>query len=223
MRLLIEEYKVRKDKFRNPKITKKQLWNEIVQKFHEKGYKTVTRDQLNLKMRNLKKTYLMIKYNNNKKKTTGRGRVSWEYFEDFEDIFREDKTVNFTETVSSLRSEPSCSLIASGTSHDIPDVQPSTSTSQPNTDVLDTVDSNVSIISLETTPHVYQSTPKKNMKKSTTGQAVRGRHLFAFRKKQLEIEERRVEEIIKLTKAIERSNEIQEERNIILRQLVNKE
>ena len=51
-------------------------------------------------MWNMKKTYRTIKDNNNKT-TTGRGRVNWKYFNAFENIFTEDKTINFVPTISS--------------------------------------------------------------------------------------------------------------------------
>lgn len=52
-------------------------------------------------MRNLKHTYKNIK-DNNKKTSTGRGRINWEWFDIMEDIFREDKTINIGATISSM-------------------------------------------------------------------------------------------------------------------------
>ncbi|KAK4882448.1 hypothetical protein RN001_005767 [Aquatica leii] len=54
-------------------------------------------------MRYLKKRYRTIKDNNRKK--TDRARITWEYFEAMDNIFAEDKTINFGETLSSR--EPS--------------------------------------------------------------------------------------------------------------------
>lgn len=52
-------------------------------------------------MRNMKKTYRTIK-DNNKKTSTGKGRISWEYFDVFEEIFEDDRTVNIGSSLSSL-------------------------------------------------------------------------------------------------------------------------
>ncbi|XP_076666302.1 uncharacterized protein LOC143367918, partial [Andrena cerasifolii] len=98
-RLLLQCYRERLLSFRNPTIKKKGLWTEIVDIFQKYG-NTVTVDILDRKMRNMKKTYRTIKGNNNKT-TTGRGRVKWEYFNAFENIFTKDKTINFGPTISS--------------------------------------------------------------------------------------------------------------------------
>lgn len=66
----------------------------------EQGY-NVNEDILDRKMRNMKKSYRTIK-DNNKKSSTGRGRVHWEYYDTFEDIFRNDATINHGPTLSSI-------------------------------------------------------------------------------------------------------------------------
>lgn len=66
------------------------------------GYTDLNEDLLDRKMRNMKKSYKNIK-DNNKKTSTGRGRVSWEYFETFEDIFANDMTINCSSTLSSMQ------------------------------------------------------------------------------------------------------------------------
>lgn len=50
-------------------------------------------ETLDRKMRNMKRSYKTIK-ENNKKSSTGRGRVSWEYYDTLEDIFINDRTIN---------------------------------------------------------------------------------------------------------------------------------
>jgi len=52
-------------------------------------------------MRNLKHTYKTIK-DNNKKTSTGRGRIGWEWYNDMENIFREDRTINIGPTLASM-------------------------------------------------------------------------------------------------------------------------
>ena len=52
-------------------------------------------------MRNLKQSYKNIK-DNNKKTSTGRGRITWDWYETMEDIFKEDRTINVGATLSSM-------------------------------------------------------------------------------------------------------------------------
>lgn len=99
-KLLLERYAEKKNDFRNPKIKKRTLWEEIKQDFASKGY-NVTIDMLDRKMRNMKHTLKVIK-DNNKKSTTGRGRIQWEWFEAMDNIFLEDHTINIGHTLSSL-------------------------------------------------------------------------------------------------------------------------
>lgn len=103
-KLLLDKYNERKLQFRDPKIKKKHLWVEIVQEFKAKNHH-VNEDILDRKMRNLKKSYRNI-VDNNKKTTTGRGRITWEWYEIMEDIFREDRTINIGPTLSSMTVAP---------------------------------------------------------------------------------------------------------------------
>lgn len=52
----------------------------------------------------MKKSYKNIK-DNNKKSNADRGRVSWEYFDTFEDIFANDVTINCASTLSSMQKD----------------------------------------------------------------------------------------------------------------------
>ncbi|EFN86471.1 hypothetical protein EAI_04618, partial [Harpegnathos saltator] len=89
-KLFLESYKERKEQFRNPKIKKKLLWLGIAQVLKVNGYTDENMvDILDKKMRNMKRSYKIIK-ENNKKSTTGRGRISWEYYDIFEDLFAKD-------------------------------------------------------------------------------------------------------------------------------------
>ncbi|CAL1689768.1 unnamed protein product [Lasius platythorax] len=80
---------------------KRSLWTEILNEMHKGGYKHLAEDALDRKLRNLKKTFRTIK-DNNRKSSTGRGRISWEYYDTFEDIFSDDRTINFGPTISSM-------------------------------------------------------------------------------------------------------------------------
>ncbi|KAK4878549.1 hypothetical protein RN001_011055 [Aquatica leii] len=175
--LLISKYKSLKDDFRDPKIKKKGLWAKIKEHFLKEGYE-VTEELLDRKFRNLKKTYTGIKDATNK---TGRGRISWEHFDSFEDLFREDKCVNVPRTISSI-----------------------------------TPLSNASEGTLQTSEGQAESTLTKSPS------AHKMSTLFRQRKKQLELEEKRVTEITLLRKAIETSNNIQKERNELLKLLLEK-
>jgi len=93
-------FQERKEKFRDPKVKKKSLWTEIANEFRKHNYACVTEDILDRKMRNMKKTYRTIKDN---QKLSGRGRITWEYFETFENIFFDDKTMNIGPTLSSMQ------------------------------------------------------------------------------------------------------------------------
>jgi len=57
------------------------------------GY-TIETDAIDKKFRNMKSRYLIIKDNNDKKKTTGTDRISWPYFDIMSEIFFDDRTVN---------------------------------------------------------------------------------------------------------------------------------
>ncbi|KAJ8946923.1 hypothetical protein NQ314_008722 [Rhamnusium bicolor] len=100
--LLIQLYKERLLRFRDPKQMKRSLWGEIVKKFEEHGYKGLNEDIVDRKFRNMKKTFRTI---TEKKISTGQGRVAWEYFDDFVEIFEEDRTLNFGHFFSTM--EPS--------------------------------------------------------------------------------------------------------------------
>ena len=52
-------------------------------------------------MRNLKKSYRNL-VDNNKKTSTGRGRINWEWYNNMEEIFKEDRTVHIGPTLSSM-------------------------------------------------------------------------------------------------------------------------
>lgn len=62
------------------------------------GY-NVSTENLDRKFRNLKKTFKTIK---DKSKKSGEGRITWEYFEEMNNIMSSDVTFNLPETISSL-------------------------------------------------------------------------------------------------------------------------
>lgn len=153
------------------------------------GY-NVNADTLDRKIRNMKNTYRTI-LDNNKKKSTGRNRISWEYFNIFEEIFQEDKPVSNTPTISSI--------VISGNEDDEPaPVEVNNSEPEGN-------DGGLTDKSRSSTPSLKQ---------------VKAKHLDTFRKRQLEVEESKLAEMKKLRETIEESNQIQKEKVALLRELV---
>jgi len=154
----LEEYDKRKDKFRNPSIKKKKLlWNEIKHEFSKHNY-TLTNEILDKKFRNLKKTYLKI-HDNNKKTSTGKGTIKWEYYNAFSNIFYNDKTISTNHALSSMTV---MTENAETINPEVLDLPPIDLTNHLNT--YDTsIDEDNSVPSTSTS----QSTPTKPTKNST--------------------------------------------------------
>ncbi|KAF5284083.1 hypothetical protein FQA39_LY17132 [Lamprigera yunnana] len=222
IKLLIFHYNERKLAFRDPKIKKRTLWGRIQKEFVTKGYESVSIDILDTKFRNMKKTFKTT-FDNNKKKTTGRGRVSWSYYAEFLKLFEDDFTKNFGHTVSSCASPSnntsgfSSPSVASNSPSDRLPISNSVSTPL----FVSTVKENLlKVISNPTSPSLANesespaSTPTKHLK------AERGEKLCQFRKQQIDIEEQRIQQLKELKEAVERSNKIQERRNELLEMFV---
>lgn len=222
-KLFLSSYLDRKENFRNPKVKKKTLWTEILQVMKANGYSDLNEDLLDRKMRNMKKSYKNIK-DNNKKSNTGRGRVSWEYFETFEEIFANDMTINCSSTLSSMQRDKEITANESiEDDHEVTtltclsdfsnNLSPSISPFQPIQPASPSSSSNVSSPSFSVTPSVFERSKQKI--KSNRMSA-----LHNIRKKQLDIEEKRIKAIMELKKSIDNSNNIQQERNDLLRNLL---
>uniref|UniRef100_A0A6P7GGR2 Uncharacterized protein LOC114342360 isoform X2 n=1 Tax=Diabrotica virgifera virgifera TaxID=50390 RepID=A0A6P7GGR2_DIAVI len=192
---------------RDPKIKKKQIWQGIKQEFITKGYNTDL-NQIERKFRNMKQTHKTIKDNKDKKRT-GRGQVSWEYFDIMEDIFGEDKTINIGHTISSMIEEtvpPSLNIPATSTG--IRDILSPIDIAQPGTSSTSVEALQPSLFQEVSTPTtLIAETPNKKSK------AQKGRIIYGLRREQLIVERERVKEIKLLREAVEKSNKIQEERN----------
>ena len=296
-KLLLHAYKQRCFRFRDPKIKKKLLWIEIVDVFRQHGV-TVDLDCLDRKMRNMRRTYRTIKDNNNQ---SGRGRVNWEYYDIFEDIFVQDRTINFGSTLSSRtplaplnEANPSISVQSTQYIHihyanlhspllTLDDrnrvtrsvqfrsmhlrtrAHPTFSVSQQPPLCMSNaseLNSNVSTISIDYCTRSHNSTylqstnyftdndleieienetatansssasqgflgtnnsenpgPSTNIN-STEKQTHGNRSLYRLRKRQLDIEEKRVEALNLLREKIDESNKIQSERNRLLEVLI---
>ncbi|KAG6444256.1 uncharacterized protein LOC119189724 [Manduca sexta] len=76
-RLLMDAYVQIADKFKNPRIQKKELWKEIATVVGESA------SDCDKKFRNLKQTYIRLKM----KADSGRSITKWRYFKDFDTIY----------------------------------------------------------------------------------------------------------------------------------------
>ncbi|CAH1109721.1 unnamed protein product [Psylliodes chrysocephalus] len=222
-KLVLQLYMERKLQFRDPKIKKKSIWRDLKNKFLEKGYKGVNEDILDRKMRNMKKRYRTIKDNQQK---TGASRISWDYFEMMEEIFLDDKTVNFGETLaSSPVLLPSQQALFNNTfCVSSQQAQCSTRSSISNTSCVQQENLNShnhNLLPREVTPgtssmsRCVTQTPK-------TKKALKSREVYSMRQKLKTLDETKVEELKKLRESVEENNRIQKERNEILMKLVNK-
>lgn len=202
--LLLNLYREKHGSFRNSKIKNKDIWLEILKKFENQGYNSITIEILDRKLRNLKKTY---KDNKDKKNKTGESCIKWEYFEIMDDIFFNDKTMNPTHTISSMQSIPNdfSSKCEVGLRNE------TLENHHGNDQNPNMVESN------KDNKFDEESTNVKKINKSST---TRVKQLYEHRKKIQEIEKQRLEEIKRLREAIVRNNEIQQEINYILRQVL---
>ncbi|KAF5299049.1 hypothetical protein FQA39_LY11595 [Lamprigera yunnana] len=163
---LLDEYEKRITKFRDPTVKKKNLWFEISEEMKKKGY-IVHPELIDRKVRNMRSTYTKIVDNNNKKEATGTGRITWEYFKRFEQIFTTNETI-------------------------IPLSSPK-----------QVVENNG--YTKKTVPK--QSSKSSNLRPSTS---TKKKRLENFRRRQLEIEADKVNEIRNIRHQLERYNDIQE-------------
>lgn len=196
--LLIDEYEKLSVKFRNPKIKKKVLWELIAAALQKKGY-LVTADQADRKMRNMKTTFKTICDNNNKKRT-GRGKIPWPYYNRLLEIFKDDKTIHPQHLMASIHK------VCDDTSGEyigekLPDVvEEKLSRAQSKV-----VAAPIELVSPKCTEIIVSP---KSISSPATDTPKRQKKLDNFRKRQLEIENEKLEEIKKLRAAVEDSNRI---------------
>ncbi|XP_018398304.1 PREDICTED: protein EFR3 homolog B-like [Cyphomyrmex costatus] len=188
------------------------------------------------------RSYKTIKENNTKS-STGRERVSWEYYEIFNDIFANDRTINhgptLESTLTSCVSSPGISNLS---------CQPETIENDQNLENVSTLNNleNTSILNTNLVANVLTSSSPSILNEENVqciaGTSVRPlsscststisghnsrllsekrskKLLYNLRKKQLEIEEKRVEAILRMKDSLDESNAIQRERNDLIRQL----
>lgn len=195
--LFLEEYRKRHAKFRDPKCKKKLLWSEIAKQMKLKGY-DVNGEVLDRKMRNMKHTYKTILDNNNKKKSTGKGRIDWEYFTLFNNIFLEDKSINLPiGCISTIPPPPTNEMLSSIEK------------------LSETQNTNFSTPTEEEIPWNLPSTSSM----SQNSKNEREKSLNKLRKRQIEIEEHKLEELKKIRMCLEKNNALQERKLEVLKDL----
>ncbi|KAK5648095.1 hypothetical protein RI129_002987 [Pyrocoelia pectoralis] len=184
---------------------------------NKNGY-SVTEELLDRKMRNMKKSYKTIK-DNNKKSNTGRGRISWEYFDTFEEIFADDVTINCSSTISSMQKDT-----ASGNTND---AEVNTFSNDPCISTLPCAP----VSSVSPFQPIHPGVPGPSSSASSPLRSVTSLHkgsekstrmstLHYLRKKQLDVEEKRIKAIMEVKRSIDVSNNIQQERNNLLQQFL---
>jgi len=225
----LNSYLDRKDRFRDPKVKKKTLWAEILQIMKTNDYTNLNEDLLDRKMRNMRKSYKNIKDNNNKKSSTGRGRVSWQYFETCEDIFADDMTINYNTTISSMRKDDNITETESSqddnevmnltyfsdSSNICNNLNSSTASSISSFQPIDPVSPGCSSSVSPVSPHSSVMPISQKSEK-----AARMSTLHKIRQRQIDIEEKRIKTILEVKASIDKSNKIQKDRNDLLRELL---
>lgn len=107
--LLIELYSGNNEKFQNPLVKKKALWEEITKSLNSRGYNYTTK-QVEGRWKTLTAAYRRVKDNNN---STGRGKKTLEFEQELDEIFAERHDTKPTFVISS--SSPSASSSSSAT------------------------------------------------------------------------------------------------------------
>lgn len=228
VKLLINEYRNRKQNFRNPTKKKSTLWQEIALAIEATGTRGISADMCDKKFRNLKTTFKKIK-DNNKRSTTGTGRVNWEYYDDFLDLFSDDCTIFPPTTLDTFgNTGNSNSILNPPIPLPLPSVLATLENITPSSTDLPNIPSSSilpnTILSPSNIPAILGNSNILNMQrsKSTENQpkVVRNKTLCAHRKKILDIEKERLSKIETLIHVMKENNVVQNERNKLLKELV---
>lgn len=218
---MLEEYKKRAECFRNPKAKKKQVWQEISDEMAKYGY-TVDADAIDKKFRNMKSRYLIIKDNNDKKKTTDTGRISWPYLDIMSEIFLDDRTVNpnlvMASTILADNNGNNNKTNNNGKNYKIKETATFEKSSATDNS-SDQEDEN--ILSPASSSSNNSSICKKSMLKNKIRK--RNKPIDLYRKKNIEIEEERNMELKMIRQSIQENNIIQKQKLEVLRQALSQE
>lgn len=158
----------------------------------------------------MKKTYLKV-HDNNKKTSTGRGTVTWEYYALFCKIFDSGKAIGMNNTFSSMVVNIENNTIINPEIQKLPPLDLSTQfPSYSDTSDIDIEDPSLFRNETESISSTASGTTKKNRKRKVN---------YRSRKDTLELEKDRLEESKKLRASLDNMVEIQRERNQILAEL----
>lgn len=218
---MLEEYKKRAECFRNPKAKKKQVWQEISNEMAKYGY-TVDADAIDKKFRNMKSRYLVIKDNNDKKKTTGTGRISWPYFDIMSEIFLDDRTVNPNLVMASTILANNNGNNNKTNNNDKNNKIKETATFEKSSATDNSSDQeDENILSPASSSSNNSSICRKSMLKNKIRK--RNKPIDLYRKKNIEIEEERNMELKMIRQSIQENNIIQKQKLEVLRQALSQE
>jgi hypothetical protein len=91
IKLMLNLYKERKDLFQDGRIRKVKLWDEIAEAMKEHGYPSITGIACDKKFRNMKVTFMHTKDHNG---SSGNDCRKWVFYQDFQDIFQKEHSVD---------------------------------------------------------------------------------------------------------------------------------
>lgn len=190
---LIAFYEDDLDKFRNPKIKKKDLWRNIANKMEGK-----TAESCDKKFRNLKQHYVFVK---KKKKSTGRGAMRWPYYTALERLFQTDTNINPERELNIIQTLPTIEPNIEKHLQDHNHQQENSRRKQ----------------LIQDQQHENQVPKQNETRKRKRNEDIR-KLLAQSGTRQVNIEKK----IDTLLKLVEQSNNIQQERNEILKEYVAK-
>ncbi|KAI4492286.1 hypothetical protein M0802_009867 [Mischocyttarus mexicanus] len=211
--LLMKEYYVRKERFKNAKIKKKTLWTEIAIVFDKNNY-YVSPENLDKKFRNLKRTYIKIR-NNIKRSPKEKNKITWEYYGYLKTIFEKDYNISDFTMTSKIEAEDDKEIAESivhnenSSSEKSMEDDDSSVTSSDQSDQLD---------NFNNTEQTYYDV--KSIKRGIKLRTHKKRQVTNFREERLNLEKEKVKELRRLREAIENNNEIQKERNQLFSALI---
>lgn len=132
--------------------------------------------------------------------------MNWPYFKIFEDIFKDDKTINIACVMSTTMSSSENTIL--------PEINTiSQLVKKPSLQYVNIIENDDIVSPSSSSVPLSDATPKSHTKR---------RQLDRWRKRQLEIEEEKLLEVKRIREAIEKSNDIQESKIKILESLVKK-
>lgn len=214
--LLIEFYDARKEKFRNPTIKKKNIWQEIALEFEKRNY-YVSAESLDKKFRNLKRTYIKIR-DNIRKSCMGKDRVTWEYYDYLQKIYENDCTLDISSmtNTNSVKSEDS-DKITENFVHSESSLSEKSLADEEFIEVLSDQPDQSDHYN-DTTEMICDTKP--NISERVKLRTQRKRHMKTLREEHLSLEKEKIKELRRLREAIENNNEIQRERNQLFSALI---